>query len=1100
LRRWLPLLIVVAVLLAGFSRLRFDADPLGLLPADLPAVAALRLHQQLFADSREILVALEAPTPEDASRFAEAVSRDLGAMTNRVASVRWEFSPRDSMVETVAWMWLQRPTVHLAALESQWESPRLQSTIAEARERLATSLNPLEIARTSHDPLGLLNVPEVQRSGGGSHPGHAMFSNPLETFRLVMVRPKNPAMSYREADECLGLIRERIEGIRKRLAGEQVEGRWRFALTGAPAFLAETASGMESDLRWSVASTLLVICLLFGLAHRSLRPLGLLVVALGLTLLLTLALGGLFLGTLNVISCGFAAVMMGLVVDYALVGYQELRAHPGESLRQVYSKVGPGIGWSAVTTAGTFLSLGFVRLPGLAELGFMTALGLVVGAGVTLAWFLPRAASLRTRAMAVGTHAMGSSRSGELGISPRTTGLITAVLMAGCVAALVFTGPPRTEAGSGPLLPRKSAAQEAMDWIQRELGHTNPVTWLLIPGSDSGAVQEKLLQVEPILVQAREAGRIRQFEIPSGFWPHPAQANANLPGIRRLAERRLAIFDGLTASGFTSNSFLLTAEILDHWARWSSPGAHPPLWPTNDAAQWLAGQIAGRTPGGGWVALGTVESATPAFRPDGLPPEVQVASWERLGPALLSWVRQRVAWLTVGILGVLIVCLWLAFRRASEVLLALGALGLSFAILISIMSLAGASWNLLNLIAIPLLLGTSVDSAIHVQLAMRRHQGDLRAVWRTTGIALLLCAGANVAGFGSLAWSSNAGLASLDVVCAGGVLCVLAVMLLLLPLWWLAIHRDDRTILPASSKNSGPSSLYGGPLWNLAGLAARHAPRPLLVGLARWAARGYALMRPARREIVLQNLLPVLEGDRAAAERATRENFDRFAEKLVDLWRLEFGANRGVPVEPAGGWDTFDEAVASGRGVLLVTVHLGNWELGGPLLTRLGSRPLILSAPEPDPVLTEMRIRARARLGVDSLIVGADPFAFVEVIQRLQEGRMVALLLDRPPKGGVEVTLFGRPIQASPAAADLARATGCRIVPVFVVRQEDSYRAFALSAVDYDWALLGTAAARQELTGRILRVFEPAIRQFPGQWFHFVPVWNPSAPSAKGPA
>ena len=1106
MRRCLPWFLLVVVLLAGFSRLRFDADPLGLLPGNLPAVAALRLHQQLFDGSREILVVLEAPTPDEARRFAEAVAGDLETMTPWVASARWEMSLRDSLAENMAWMWLQQPTAHLADLESRWASPALQAAITEARERLATSLNPLEIARASYDPLGLLAIPNGTSRDGDGDPGNAMFASPSGTLRIVMVQPANRSMTYQEAGECLDRIREQVEAVRRELIGPQGDGPWRFALTGAPAFLSEIASGMEGDLRWSVTFTLLVICLLFGVTHRSLRPLGLLVTALGLTLLLTIALGGLFLGTLNVISCGFAAVMMGLVVDYALVGYQELRANPGDSLRQIYGKVGPGIGWSAVTTAGTFLSLGFVRLPGLAELGFMTALGLVVGAGVTLIWFLPRASRLTRQGAGSATKVPAVPPSAVPGIPPRTTGWITALLVASCVAVLAISGPPRTEAGSAPLLPRQSAAQEAMDWMNREFGRTNPITWLLIEGSDPGVVHEKLLQLEPILAQARDAGTLRTFEIPSAFWPHPVNAEANRPALRRLVGRRPAIFEALTAAGFATNSFLLTSEIMDHWAQWSSPGVTPPLWPTNAPARWLAGLASGRTPDGDWVALGTVESVTPTVRLEGLPPGVQMASWDRLGPDLLSRVRQRVTWLTVGILGVLIVCLWLAFRRVSEVFLALGALGLSFAILVSVMSLTGASWNLLNLIAIPLLLGTSVDSAIHVQLAMRRHRGDLRGVWRSTGIALLLCAGANVAGFGSLARSSNAGLASLDVVCAGGVLCVLAVMMLLLPFWWLAIHGGDSATLPVSPRRSGPSNLYGGLLWKTAGRVTRHVPRRLLVAVARSAIRAYARLRPARRNIVLANLLPVLGGDRTAAERAVRENFDRFAEKLADLWRLEFGTNPDVPIEPAGGWDAFHEAVASGQGVLLVTVHLGNWELGGLLLTRLGVRPLILSAPEPDPVLTEMRIRARARMGVDSLIVGADPFAFVEVIRRLQEGRVVALLLDRPPGGAVEVTLFGRPIQASAAAADLARATGCRILPVYVIRQGESYRAFALPSVAYDRALLGTAAARRELTGRILRVFEPVIRQFPGQWFHFVPVWNPAAPPAppapppRGPA
>ena len=159
-------------------------------------------------------------------------------------------------------------------------------------------------------------------------------------------------------------------------------------------------------------------------------------------------------------------------------------------------------------------------------------------------------------------------------------------------------------------------------------------------------------------------------------------------------------------------------------------------------------------------------------------------------------------------------------------------------------------------------------------------------------------------------------------------------------------------------------------------------------------------------------------------------------------------------------------------------------------MTRFGVRPLVLTAPEPGTQLTGLRAEARARSGVDTLVVGADPFAFVGVIQRLQAGGVVALLVDRPPAGhGVEVDFLGRRILASPAAAELARATGAVILPVFVVREGDRYCAHALPIVEYERRALGSREERVALTGRVLREFEPMVRRYPDQWYHFVPVW-----------
>ena len=144
-----------------------------------------------------------------------------------------------------------------------------------------------------------------------------------------------------------------------------------------------------------------------------------------------------------------------------------------------------------------------------------------------------------------------------------------------------------------------------------------------------------------------------------------------------------------------------------------------------------------------------------------------------------------------------------------------------------------------------------------------------------------------------------------------------------------------------------------------------------------------------------------------------------------------------------------------------------------------------------------MRQAARARWGIETLVVGQDAFAFIEIIKRLESGATVALLMDRPPAGSaVEVEMFGRPFQASIAAAELARASGCLLLPVILLRTKRGYAAQLFPEVTFTRAALGKREARQELTQQIMRAFEPAIRQHPDQWFHFVPVWvaGPGAP------
>jgi KDO2-lipid IV(A) lauroyltransferase len=256
----------------------------------------------------------------------------------------------------------------------------------------------------------------------------------------------------------------------------------------------------------------------------------------------------------------------------------------------------------------------------------------------------------------------------------------------------------------------------------------------------------------------------------------------------------------------------------------------------------------------------------------------------------------------------------------------------------------------------------------------------------------------------------------------------------------------------------------------------------------------YWQFQPHRREVVIGNLLPALDGDRVAATRAARALFEEFAVKVAELWRFESGEAVAHWLTDWGGWEIFAAAHARGKGVLLVTPHLGNWEFGGAFLAKRGFTLLVLTQSEPGRGFTQLRQDSRARWGIETLVVGEDAFAFVEIIKRLQEGATVALLVDRPPAAtAVTVELFGRPFQATIAVAELARASGCAIVPTFVVRKSGSYYARILPEIGYDRAAIGERAGRIRLTQEIMRAFEPAIRQHPEQWYHFVPIWPPDA-------
>ncbi len=1122
-RRWLWLLLAVP-LVAGLIRLRFDAQVLNLLPPDLSAVRGLKLYQEHFQSARDLILTLRAADADQATAAARSLAEALRAESNLVASAYWQPPFQEDVHAAgalLAWLWLNEPPEGLAALAGRLAPNRIAATLRAARDELATSLSPDTLGRLGYDPLGLTRLPGAAGGAGAFSEGGAWFASADGAFRVVFVRPRAALANYRETADWLGAVHSAVAAWRARTASDAA-----VRFTGGPAFVAEIATGMEHDLRQSVAGTFLLIAGLFGWAHRRWLPLIWLSVLLAALVGATMALGGLVFGELNVVSLGFAAVLLGLGVDYALVLYQEARATPGRHLADIRRTVAPGIWWSALTTSGAFLLLNFAGLPGLSQLGTLVAMGVLLAAAVMLSLF-PLVA---LRAAPAGDATAGEIETTPPGPRHRPAWLATAVLAAASLIVL-SRGWPAVHHGTEPLQPRNSPAATALDELERELDQGIEPVAVVVPGRDEAQVIARLERLQTDLARFTNA----TFTSSATLWPRAERQRTNRTLAGELGNRADEIHTAVTDAGFAPPAWALAEAVLSAWREWTT--AAPPFWPTNAACQWLVDKSIARD-GPGWLALASLTWPSGTDVPEELWQTIDragavAASWTRLGEALLDRVEGRVGGLMLAMGALLVGCLTLAFRRPAEVILSGVTLGFSFLLLLAIMRGAGWTWNLMNLTALPLMLGAGVDYTIHVQLALRRHGGNARALRRVTGKALFLCAATTVAGFGSLYWSGNAGLASLGQICAVGIACIFLTALYLLPAWWQAFavqplvtpaaatadampapglplpaagHAAPVPRAPASRPADGnrngsaasPSVFYRTELWRAALFGVRVLPGWLLDGLARAGSVAYRQLHRDRREIAVQNLLPVVGGDRPQAERLARRLFAQFALKLADLWRFEAGLDLTGRFCDLHGWGSFEAARARGRGVLLVTPHLGNWELGGPLLSARGVRLLVITQAEPGNGFTELRQASRARWGIETLVIGRDAFAFVEVIKRLQAGATVAILVDRPPApSGVTVELFGRPFQASIAAAELARATGCAVLGVALPRTPRGYAARVLPEFAYDRGALGNRAGRIAFSQEILRAFEPIIREHPDQWYHFVPVWPEPEPAPR---
>jgi predicted exporter len=330
-----------------------------------------------------------------------------------------------------------------------------------------------------------------------------------------------------------------------------------------------------------------------------------------------------------------------------------------------------------------------------------------------------------------------------------------------------------------------------------DLGLPAQPLWLIVPGRDEAEVYRRLTAAEELLDAAATNHLIGHYLLPDTLWPRAEHQVANRTTASVLGQKGPLLRAAALGAGFNTNALLLTEEMVRTWATDAQSTAV--IWPTNQVSQWLLKRFVAREPDQ-CLVMGLVYPATNQVDPASLVAlsnqlaqnHALLSGWELLGGATLKRVQSRMWTLVVPMVLLVLLSLWFAFRRATEILLGLAVLCLSGVCLLATMALAGWSWNLMNLMALPLMLGTGVDYTIFIQLALRRHGGDLVLVRRSVGRALMLCGATAVAGFGSLAFSSNLGMAGLGKVCAVGIGANMLISVFLLPAWWHLFNRPSQ--------------------------------------------------------------------------------------------------------------------------------------------------------------------------------------------------------------------------------------------------------------------------------------------------------------------
>jgi lauroyl/myristoyl acyltransferase len=283
--------------------------------------------------------------------------------------------------------------------------------------------------------------------------------------------------------------------------------------------------------------------------------------------------------------------------------------------------------------------------------------------------------------------------------------------------------------------------------------------------------------------------------------------------------------------------------------------------------------------------------------------------------------------------------------------------------------------------------------------------------------------------------------------------------------------------------------------YRVARAVAATQPRPMRLAVARAVARAMGRALPAERSRVRGNLARVLvDVTPSELDAAVGETFANFGAFFADLLILNRAGPDTLRRYVAGlvGDDNLDTAFAAGRGAVLVTAHLGNWELGGRLLAVRGGAPrthVVLSAEEDAALERDLRVNAPEL----RFVTRSHPTSTLGLLAALRRGEAVAMQGDRPTgeRGDRLVSFFGSPAAFPIGPFVLARAAGAPVVPAFCTMAPDGrYRIDVGSPI---WVKSGEELAGLE---SMVGALERAVRAHPTQWFNFFDVWAPPLAAA----
>ncbi len=279
-------------------------------------------------------------------------------------------------------------------------------------------------------------------------------------------------------------------------------------------------------------------------------------------------------------------------------------------------------------------------------------------------------------------------------------------------------------------------------------------------------------------------------------------------------------------------------------------------------------------------------------------------------------------------------------------------------------------------------------------------------------------------------------------------------------------------------------------LYKIGQFLALSLPLKLTYRLAVFIAAIKCFISPRDRRAVANNLRIITkENNQKILNKYAYQVYGNFAKYLVDFFRFSKIDDEYIKKYiKLDNLDYVDTILKKGKGMIILTAHLGNWELGGVVMPKLGYSVNAIALNHKETSVNNFFLKQRSIGGAKFIPLGASVRKAFECLSR---NEILAILADRDfSKSGLLVNFFGKKSIIPKGPAILSLKLGSPIVPCFMIREKDDTFRFLFGP-----AVMFSSSGNMDedvtaLTQTCIKTLEKYIVQYPNQWYMFKKFWE----------